>query len=200
LCGPGAYQPIEGQSFCFTCDPGNFATNGSSTQQQCSRGRYAAGYGNNKCRACQAGEIAASTGSASCTPCGSAYSIDEGNSVCQSCINGAICTNGGIKIEEGYWVYIVNTTNHYDDNTTHVINRRLVTVPCVRGRCRGGEYDGSNEYEACTNYRDQSSTNVMCALCEPQYTEFGDTCISMFFSSSPLSLIIISTPRLLCYQ
>jgi hypothetical protein len=114
------------------------------------------------------------------------YSLEDGASQCSSCegMDGLTCESSGhALIETDYWSWTESYSTVLPSGI-RVTNQKLLTRPCVRGRCLGGEYipalpangsEVSMGYKCGAN-RLQTSDNIMCGHCATGYTEIGTTC------------------------
>jgi hypothetical protein len=129
-----------------------------------------------RCDLCSVGQHQPGVGQTTCFTCtSSSYTIEEGASRCAECNNdGLLCEGGRVRVKSDYWSWSESYIT-ISGNLT-LINQRLHTVPCARGRCHGGDYDlHSSKFQPCADDRNQSLNNIMCGACRDGYTEFGSS-------------------------
>ncbi|HEY9756350.1 MAG TPA: hypothetical protein V6C97_14385 [Oculatellaceae cyanobacterium] len=86
-------------------------------------------------------------------------------SPCISCIDhpGLDCVDGTAKAREEFW--LVNATR----------KGAVLAVRCLRGYCKEGASVASNQQ--CSENRDQSADNWMCARCQPGFMSSFGACV-----------------------
>ncbi len=183
-CQPGFQQPLEGADFmCEICPPRTFTNNiGTATCTPCSDGvvgvnkttceltsfcleGYAPNFASGECIACPRGTYGPPK-TLQCLDCPSnTYTSENATSECQLCDqDGMTCIRGEAVISAGYWPY--------------EINGHIKTAVCPIGLCQGSK---------CGANRDEATDNILCARCNPGYSEWNGECIQCDHAS-PLGI------------
>lgn len=155
----------------------------ASTCESCSIGQHQDQPGSTACDACVLGEHSALQGQSECAICpAGTYSVTHASAMCASCSSdpGLTCeSNGLVVVEEDYWAW---SSPYQSPSMPHVTNGiQLKTVPCIKGRCEGGNGYGTERYQPCGLNRNQQLNNTLCGLCDEArgFSELGTACISM---------------------
>jgi hypothetical protein len=136
--------------------------------------------GRDSCLPCQQGWWSL-LGSAACTQCTFGYSLDPHIPECLHCTEGLRCTDGVAQVDNHHWPWYITTPYTMHDGT--IVQRRELRVQqCSRERCQqwgpdeGDDDENQNPLSGihiCSQHRNQSSDNVLCARCEEGYSEWG---------------------------
>jgi hypothetical protein len=175
LCAAGQYQSDEGKTWCGVCSVGRYSVGGAQNCDLCPERTIINQTGAAACIACPQLSIA-NDARVDCL-CNVGYysnaSSDEpSGKKCFKCPTGAACNALGItwdtlSTSQGYWRSSTQATEFYSCQ--------------FLSDCQGGRSS------QCAD----NKVGPICALCEPGYTTFGNTCQECGSKSATVATFIV---------
>ena len=196
LCPAGSFSDRTGSVSCTDCPVGYFASSSnSSTCQRCPRNSYQNSAAQTRCDVCGLNQYIVYSGRASDNRNGSSIPTEGG--MCIDCPESAECSpNGNVTAAAGSFLLVDQQkgTVHSrpcpaaaclsgadeecgrSTDAPYAVSRSLLSVKncCATGRLPAYS---SDYLTGDTPLSDTAGVNVLCSLCQPDYTQANGVCI-----------------------
>ena len=197
-CRPGQFGNKIGQPQCGSCSPGHYSSETNSSQcEACEINSFQPEPGASKCTECPSDEYVVydtSTSEAALAP------APRVSGKCHDCPAFASCQSGNITATQGFYLLIDQqaatvsavqcsrqacvdansaqcsrgSTPTAAVQTQLILSSQLPVVNC----CGPGRLPAYlAEYEADSELAATDGVNVLCAACQPDYTQMGGVCV-----------------------